>query len=47
MLCEFSGLSTAEIAQALEIPPGTVGSRRSLAMAALERALGPLHEEVS
>ena len=47
MLCEFSGLSTAEIAEALEIPPGTVGSRRSLAMAALERALGPLHEEVS
>lgn len=42
MLCEFSGLSTAQIAAALEIPPGTVGSRRSLAMAALEKSLGPL-----
>ncbi len=42
MLCEFSGLSTAQIAEALEIPTGTVGSRRSLAMAALEKTLGPL-----
>lgn len=42
MLCEYSGLSTAQIAEALDIPPGTVSSRRSLAMAALERALGPL-----
>jgi len=44
MLCEFSGLSTAQIAQALSIPQGTVGSRRSLAMAALEKSLGPLEE---
>lgn len=42
MLCEYSGLSTAQIAQTLGIPPGTVGSRRSLAMAALEKTLGPL-----
>lgn len=38
----FSGLSTAQMAEALGIPPGTVSSRRSLAMAALEKALGPL-----
>ena len=42
MLCEYSGLSTAQIAQTLGIPPGTVGSRRSLAMVALEKTLGPL-----
>ncbi len=42
MLCEFSGLSTAQMAQALSIPPGTVSSRRSLAMAALEKQLGGL-----
>ncbi|PZR08584.1 MAG: hypothetical protein DI536_24050 [Archangium gephyra] len=42
MLCEFSGMSTAQIAEALSIPSGTVASRRSLAMAALEKALGPL-----
>ncbi|MBL8910001.1 MAG: RNA polymerase sigma factor [Archangium sp.] len=40
MLCEFSGLSTAQIAETLGIPQGTVGSRRSLAMAALEKSLG-------
>lgn len=39
MLCEFSGLTTAQIAEALSIPPGTVASRRSLAMAALEKSL--------
>lgn len=44
MLCEFSGLSTGQISQALGIPQGTVGSRRSLAMAALEKALGPLED---
>lgn len=44
LLCEFSGLSTAQIAEALQIPQGTVGSRRSLAMAALEKSLGPLQE---
>jgi RNA polymerase sigma-70 factor (ECF subfamily) len=42
MLCEFSGLSTAQIATTLGIPPGTVGSRRSLAMAALEKSLGAI-----
>jgi RNA polymerase sigma-70 factor, ECF subfamily len=47
LLCEFSGLSTAQIAAALQIPPGTVGSRRSLAMAALEQRLGPLNEEAA
>lgn len=42
MLSEFSGLTTAQIAEALQIPSGTVGSRKSLAMAALEKALGGL-----
>lgn len=42
MLCEFSGLSTAQISEALGIPQGTVGSRRSLAMAALEKSLGSI-----
>ena len=42
MLAEFSGLSTAQIAEVLEIPQGTVGSRRSLAMAALEKTLGEI-----
>jgi DNA-directed RNA polymerase specialized sigma24 family protein len=44
LLCEYSGLSTAQIAEALGIPQGTVGSRRSLAMAALEKSLGPMEE---
>ncbi len=39
VLCELSGLSYAQIAQTLKIPIGTVGSRRSLAVAALEKAL--------
>lgn len=39
VLCELSGLSYAQIAQTLKIPVGTVGSRRNLAMAALEKAL--------
>lgn len=46
MLCEFSGLSTQQIAETLGIPQGTVGSRRHQAMTSLERALGPLREEV-
>lgn len=45
MLCEFSGLSTDEIAAALSIPPGTVGSRRHQAMSHLEASLGPLDLE--
>ena len=40
VLCEMSGLSTQQIADTLKIPPGTVSSRRSLAMAALEKSLG-------
>jgi RNA polymerase sigma-70 factor, ECF subfamily len=40
VLCELSGLSTQQIAATLKIPPGTVSSRRSLAMAALEKSLG-------
>ncbi|MBE2253896.1 MAG: RNA polymerase sigma factor [Myxococcus sp.] len=47
VLCELSGLSTSQIAEALGIPPGTVGSRKHQAMALLEQALGPMVEEVS
>ena len=42
VMCELSGLSTQQIADALHIPGGTVSSRRSLAFAALEKSLGPL-----
>ena len=42
VMCELSGLSTKQISEALQIPAGTVSSRRSLAMAALEKSLGPL-----
>ncbi len=45
VLCELSGLSTAQISETLGIPPGTVGSRRHQAMARLEQALGPLSME--
>jgi len=44
VLCELSGLSYAQVAEALEIPIGTVGSRRSLALAALQEKLGPLED---
>jgi RNA polymerase sigma-70 factor (ECF subfamily) len=47
VLCELSGLSTQQIADTLEIPSGTVSSRRSLAMAALEKSLGALQLEVA
>jgi len=44
VLFELSGLSTQQIADTLGIPGGTVSSRRSLAMAALSKSLGPLEE---
>jgi RNA polymerase sigma-70 factor (ECF subfamily) len=44
VMCELSGLSYAQVAQALDIPAGTVGSRRNLALAALEKSLGPLED---
>jgi RNA polymerase sigma factor (sigma-70 family) len=47
LLCEFSGLSTAEIASTLKIPAGTVSSRRNLAFSALKKALGPISQEES
>ena len=40
VLCELSELSYQDVAKTLEIPIGTVGSRRSLALAALEKSLG-------
>ena len=45
VMCELSGLSYQQVADALEVPVGTVGSRRSLAIAALEKVLGPLEQE--
>jgi RNA polymerase sigma-70 factor (ECF subfamily) len=42
VMCELSGLSYAQVAEALNIPIGTVGSRRSLAMAALAKQLEDL-----
>jgi RNA polymerase sigma-70 factor (ECF subfamily) len=42
VMCELSGLSYAQVAEALGIPIGTVGSRRSLALAALEKQLEDL-----
>jgi RNA polymerase sigma-70 factor (ECF subfamily) len=40
ILCELSELSYAEIAEVLAVPVGTVGSRRSAAVAKLRAALG-------
>jgi RNA polymerase sigma-70 factor (ECF subfamily) len=37
LLSEFGGLTTAEIAHVLGIPPGTVGSRKHLALAQLKK----------
>jgi RNA polymerase sigma-70 factor (ECF subfamily) len=44
LLTEFSELSYAQVAETLAIPPGTVASRRSLAV---ERLRGMLRTEVS
>jgi RNA polymerase sigma-70 factor (ECF subfamily) len=44
VMCELSGLSYSQVAETLQIPQGTVGSRRSLALAALEERLGPLED---
>ena len=41
VLAEFMGLSTAEIAEALGIPPGTVGSRRHHAVKKLAQRYAP------
>jgi RNA polymerase sigma-70 factor (ECF subfamily) len=40
LLSEFAGLDTVELAQVLGVAPGTVGSRRHRALAALRRELG-------
>lgn len=47
MLAEYSELSYEEIAATLEIPVGTVGSRRSAAMRALAEKLGDIQSEES
>jgi RNA polymerase sigma-70 factor (ECF subfamily) len=39
LLCEFSGMSYAEIAGTLSIPEGTVGSRRHRALKLLRSRL--------
>ncbi len=43
LLSEFSGLSTREIATALDIPEGTVASRKHGALARLRELLGGEH----
>lgn len=40
LLSEFAGLDTAQLAEVLGVAPGTVGSRRHRALAALRAALG-------
>jgi RNA polymerase sigma-70 factor (ECF subfamily) len=40
LLSEFAGLDTAQMAEVLGVAPGTVGSRRHRALAALRDALG-------
>lgn len=44
VMCELSGLSYEQIAAALKIPVGTVGSRRSAALSKLSAVLGPLED---
>ena len=44
LLCEYSGMSYREIARALRIPEGTVGSRRNTALRRLRGMLEPLLE---
>lgn len=44
LLSEFSGLSYREIAEALGIPEGTVGSRRHAAIRQLRLSLGVIEE---
>ena len=39
LLCEFSAMTQAEVAAVLDIPPGTVASRRHLAAAKLRELL--------
>ncbi|MEM6576537.1 MAG: sigma factor-like helix-turn-helix DNA-binding protein, partial [Pseudomonadota bacterium] len=39
LMAEFSGLSQKEIGQALNLPTGTVGSRRHAALAKLKELL--------
>ena len=39
VLCEFSGMKYEQIAEALSIPPGTVGSRRHRALTKLRELL--------
>jgi RNA polymerase sigma-70 factor (ECF subfamily) len=39
LLCELGELSYAEVARVLNVPPGTVGSRRNAAMGRLKQAL--------
>ena len=45
MLCELGELSYAQVAAALDIPEGTVASRRNTALKSLRRALGPGYQE--
>lgn len=44
VMCELSGMSYEAISQTLEIPIGTVGSRRAAAMVKLSQRLGHLQK---
>ncbi len=45
VMTELSGLSYAEVAAALQIPEGTVGSRRNAGLARLRKTLGGRYEQ--
>jgi len=44
-LCELTGMSYTEVARVLDIPPGTVASRRHAALKLLEDQLGRFAED--
>lgn len=44
LLSEFSGLSGQELSEALQLPAGTIASRKHRALAALKKMLEPDHE---
>jgi RNA polymerase sigma-70 factor (ECF subfamily) len=45
LLCEYSGMTYNQIAEALKLAPGTVGSRRNAALKRLRRELAPIMED--
>jgi RNA polymerase sigma-70 factor (ECF subfamily) len=45
LLCEYSGMTYNQIAEALKVAPGTVGSRRNAALKRLRQELAPIMED--